>query len=433
MSNPNLRYRSFSRSEWAEFRSPDDFVSLDSGRIAGIKSLNDRLTNADIEEVYLPLNRFIELHLEATKRLLESTSEFLHVPTKKVPFVLGIAGSVAAGKSTTARVVEELLGRSFHVSLVTTDGFLYPTAELEARGLMDRKGFPESYDVRMLVDFLSSIKSGAPRVTAPVYSHIKYDRLPGEEIVLDEPDILILEGINILPSTFTIALFPILSRYAAGAPDALLRAYVKSMKYLVIIAMPLMIFSFVYADFIILVFGGEKYLPESAIALRLIIGFLPLSFINNVTHYVLIAVNQQKFLTRAFVLGAAFNISANLLFIPTFSYRASAIITIFSELALLIPFYIGVRKHVGRVDWIDLLWRPIGATGVMALLIWLLDATLTACLGVWSFAIIIPAALLAYLVTLVATRTFNADDREMLGLLLPRRFQQTHGENGAPH
>jgi O-antigen/teichoic acid export membrane protein len=233
-----------------------------------------------------------------------------------------------------------------------------------------------------------------------------------------------LEGINILPSTFTIALFPILSRYAADAPDALLRAYVKSMKYLVIIAMPLMVFSFVYADFIILVFGGEKYLPESAIALRLIIGFLPLSFINNVTHYVLIAVNQQKFLTRAFVLGAMFNIGANLLFIPAFSYRASAVITIFSELVLLIPFYIGIRNHVGTVNWFDLLWRPVAATGVMALVIWGLDSALAGNLGALSFALIIPAALLAYLAALVLTHTFNRDDREMLDLLLPSRFRR---------
>ncbi|MEP7199224.1 MAG: oligosaccharide flippase family protein, partial [Chloroflexota bacterium] len=133
-----------------------------------------------------------------------------------------------------------------------------------------------------------------------------------------------LDGLNILPSTFTIALFPVFSRYAAGAPDALLKAYLKSLKYLIIIAMPLTVLSFVYADFIILVFGGPDYLPEAAIALRLIIGFLPLSFINNVTHYVLIAVNQQRYLTKAFIVGALFNLVANLIFIPLFSYRAAA-------------------------------------------------------------------------------------------------------------
>jgi type I pantothenate kinase len=198
VSNPNLRYRCFTRSEWAEFRDPDESVELDPRRISAMQSLNDRLTNVDIAEVYLPLIRFIELHLAATRSLLEATSRFLNVPTKRLPFVLGIAGSVAAGKSTTARVVEELLGRTLNVALVTTDGFLYPTAELEARGLLNRKGFPESYDVKLLVDFLSALKSGQRSVGAPVYSHIKYDRIQGEEIVVEEPEVLILEGINIL-------------------------------------------------------------------------------------------------------------------------------------------------------------------------------------------------------------------------------------------
>ena len=293
--------------------------------------------------------------------------------------------------------------------------FFVPRLEFDAR--FGRDMISSSYPL-MFNDMLSRLFN---RVDTLILQPFKGDLVVGWYSTAYK----YLEGINILPSTFTIALFPILSRYAAGGPDALLRAYVKSMKYLVIIAMPLMIFSFVYADFIILVFGGEKYLPESAIALRLIIGFLPLSFINNVTHYVLIAVNQQKFLTRAFILGAVFNISANLLFIPAFSYRASAIITIFSELALLIPFYIGIRNHVGKVNWLDLLWRPVAATGVMALVIWVLDATLSGSLGAWSFALIIPAALFAYLATLVVTRTFNADDREMLGLLLPQRLRRT--------
>ncbi|MBI1800544.1 MAG: oligosaccharide flippase family protein, partial [Chloroflexi bacterium] len=222
-----------------------------------------------------------------------------------------------------------------------------------------------------------------------------------------------LDGINILPSTFTIALFPVFSRYAAGAPDALMRAYRKSLKYLIILAVPLMVLSFVYAEGIILLFGGPDYLPEAAIALRLLIGFMPLSFINNVTHYVLIAVNQQRYLTKAFVIGATFNVAANLLFIPLFSYRASAIITIFSELALLIPFYLGIRRHVGTVDWLALAWRPAAAGCVMGLL--------SAAFSAASPALLIPAALAVYSVTLLVLRALDDDDRDMLRLLIPAR------------
>lgn len=239
-----------------------------------------------------------------------------------------------------------------------------------------------------------------------------------------------LDGLNILPSTFTIALFPVLSRYAAGAPDALMRAYLKSMKYLVIIAMPLMVLSFAYADFIILLFGGPDYLPEAAIALRLIIGFLPLSFINNVTHYVLIAVNQQKYLTRTFVSGAAFNILANLIFIPTFSYRASAVITIFSELVLLAAFYWGVRQHVGKVDWFGLLWRPVLATVVMSLAlgVWQLGLGI----GDWGFGLAIPLSLVAYLLTLVITGAFDGDDRELMRILMPAQVRAVY-DKISPH
>jgi O-antigen/teichoic acid export membrane protein len=229
-----------------------------------------------------------------------------------------------------------------------------------------------------------------------------------------------LDGLNILPSTFTIALFPVLSRYAAGAPDALMRAYVKSLKYLLILALPLAVLSFAYSDFIIYLFGGSAYLPESAIALRLIIGFLPLSFVNNVTHYVLIAVNQQRYLTKAFVVGALFNIGANLIFIPLYSYRAAAVITILSELVLLVPFYIGIRRHVGKVDWLRMLWRPALSAAFMALVVALLHTWLDA--SVLSFLVIVPAALLTYALALIVSGTFNDDDREMLRLLVPKRL-----------
>jgi type I pantothenate kinase len=201
MPHPNLRYSRFSRNEWADLRHHDEHVLLDAHRIEALRGINDHLTNEDVVEVYLPLIRLIELHFEATQMLETRTSRFLRVPGTKIPFILGIAGSVAVGKSTTSRVLEYLLAhprRGLHVALVPTDGFLLATNELEARGLTERKGFPESYDVKLLIDFLSSVKSGVSPVRAPVYSHIKYDRVPGESIVIEEPDVLILEGINIL-------------------------------------------------------------------------------------------------------------------------------------------------------------------------------------------------------------------------------------------
>lgn len=201
-ADPHLRYRAFERAEWADLRHHDEHILLDAHRIDVLKSIHDHLTNEDVVEVYLPLLRFIELHIEATRGLVRATSKFLRIEdSHRMPFVVGIAGSVAVGKSTAARVIQELLShprRGFQVALVTTDGFLLPSNELEARGLMQRKGFPESYDAKLLMDFLSTLKNGGERAAAPVYSHVKYDRVPGESVIVERPDILILEGLNIL-------------------------------------------------------------------------------------------------------------------------------------------------------------------------------------------------------------------------------------------
>ena len=201
MLSPQLRYSSFTRPQWSALRDHDDKILLDAHRIEALKSIHDSLTNEDVLEIYLPLIRYIELHVEAAHARTRATSQFLREDWRREPFVIGLAGSVAAGKSTVARVLEEILShprRGYKVSLVTTDGFIYPTEVLEARGLMQRKGFPESYDRRLFVDFLSAVKSGESRVAAPVYSHVKYDRVPDEFVWIEEPDLLIVEGLNIL-------------------------------------------------------------------------------------------------------------------------------------------------------------------------------------------------------------------------------------------
>ncbi|MGI6246384.1 MAG: type I pantothenate kinase [Pseudochelatococcus sp.] len=193
-------YRVFTRAEWASLRA-DTPMTLTIDELVRLQSLNDRLSLSEVAEIYLPLSRLLSLYVAAMQGLFRATERFLAVEDGKVPYIIGIAGSVAAGKSTTARVLEALLGRwpnTPKVQLITTDGFLFPNAELNRLGIMSRKGFPESYDTQALLRFLSAIKAGARNVRAPVYSHLIYDVVPGEEVVVDRPDILIVEGLNVL-------------------------------------------------------------------------------------------------------------------------------------------------------------------------------------------------------------------------------------------
>ncbi|GLZ52514.1 type I pantothenate kinase [Actinomycetospora sp. NBRC 106378] len=190
----------FDRASWAALRDESDDLPLTAAELEELRSLGDPVDLDDVRDVYLPLSRLLDLHVRASAGLLEAYRTFLRQDEERTPFVVGIAGSVSVGKSTTARLLRLLLARwSDHpnVALVTTDGFLYPNAELERRGIMARKGFPESYDRRALLRFVSDIKAGKPEVPAPVYSHLVYDVLD-EQRPVTRPDILVLEGLNVL-------------------------------------------------------------------------------------------------------------------------------------------------------------------------------------------------------------------------------------------
>jgi len=193
-------YRIYTRAEWAALRE-DAPMTLTPVEVSRLRSLNDRLDMAEVEEIYLPLSRLLSFYVEATQRLHHIQQHFLGSEDAKMPYIIGVAGSVAVGKSTTARVLQALLARwpnTPKVDLVTTDGFLFPNAVLEREHLMDKKGFPESYDLSALLHFLTDIKAGRRPVRAPVYSHLIYDVIPNEQIEIDRPDILIVEGLNVL-------------------------------------------------------------------------------------------------------------------------------------------------------------------------------------------------------------------------------------------
>ena len=193
----------FSREEWSRLRDNTP-LTLREEDLASLRGRNEKVSLEEVVEVYLPLSRLLNLHITAAQGLYSVMDSFLGNPAAKVPYVLGIAGSVAVGKSTTARILQSLLAnRPDHpeVALITTDGFLYPNHVLEERGLMKRKGFPESYDTAALVAFLSALKRGEPEVSAPVYSHVRYDILDGEEQVVRSPDVVIVEGLNVLQTS----------------------------------------------------------------------------------------------------------------------------------------------------------------------------------------------------------------------------------------
>jgi type I pantothenate kinase len=193
-------YHVFSRAEWAA-RREDTPMTLTRSEIADLKAFNDRLSMSEVEDIYLPLSRLLSMYVAATQRLFRSMQRFLRTEDTKVPYIIGVGGSVAVGKSTTARVLQALLQRwpnTPKVDLVTTDGFLLPNAVLQREGLMEKKGFPESYDLPALLRFLTGVKAGQRPVAAPVYSHHVYDVVPGARIEIDRPDILIIEGLNVL-------------------------------------------------------------------------------------------------------------------------------------------------------------------------------------------------------------------------------------------
>ncbi len=194
-------YRFFTAAEWATFRA-DTPLTLTEDEVRRLRSMNDPIDLGEVRRIYLSLSRLLSAHVESSQLLFRQRQAFFNATNaRKTPFIIGIAGSVAVGKSTTARILKELLQRwpsSPKVDLVTTDGFLWPNEVLRSQNMMDRKGFPDSYDVGALLRFLSGIKSGQPGVRAPLYSHLTYDVLPGAFVTVDRPDILIFEGINVL-------------------------------------------------------------------------------------------------------------------------------------------------------------------------------------------------------------------------------------------
>jgi len=203
MQRDLTRYIHFTSEKWGELRATTP-MTLDERDLEELRGINERISLVEVAQIYLPLSRLLNLYVAATQHLRQTTDTFLGKLAQPIPYVIGIAGSVAVGKSTAARLIQALLSRWPNhpkVDLITTDGFLFPNRVLEEKGLMARKGFPESYDVRRLLQFMADLKAGKPEVPAPVYSHQLYDIVPGQVQVVRAPDIVIVEGLNVLQTS----------------------------------------------------------------------------------------------------------------------------------------------------------------------------------------------------------------------------------------
>ncbi|WP_127960040.1 type I pantothenate kinase [Serratia microhaemolytica] len=195
-------YLEFDRTQWAALRDSVP-LTLSEEEIVKLRGINEALSLEEVAQIYLPLSRLLNFYISSNLRRQTVLEQFLGTDSQRIPYVIGIAGSVAVGKSTTARLLQALLSRwpeHRRVELITTDGFLYPNKVLQQRGLMKKKGFPQSYDMHRLVNFVSEVKSGAKQVSAPIYSHLIYDIVPERHKIIEQPDILILEGLNVLQS-----------------------------------------------------------------------------------------------------------------------------------------------------------------------------------------------------------------------------------------
>ncbi|WP_368503778.1 type I pantothenate kinase [Alkalihalophilus sp. As8PL] len=240
ISRPSA-FTTFTRKEWADL-SDKTSISLTAEERVQLQGLNETISKEEVQDIYLPLSELLYMHIKHSNHLHNDLNQFFQKKTKKVPFVIGIAGSVSVGKSTTARLIQALVSRfptKPKVDLVTTDGFLYPNAILEERGLMKRKGFPESYDIESLLGFLTDLKSGSAYIETPLYSHLTYDRLTEKQIV-EEPDVVIVEGINVLqvnkknkkiPQMFVSDFFDF-SIYVDAEEDNILSWYIERFKLL---------------------------------------------------------------------------------------------------------------------------------------------------------------------------------------------------------